>query len=71
MRESPNQVQNPRAPMGGETKQDQENYAGQPLGSCALAPALEHGNQSNKEKEECSAAQNSYQHDRILSRRQI
>lgn len=54
--------------MGGEANDDQKDHAGQSLGTCAFAPAPEHGNESNKEDEKCSPAKDLHQHGSESSR---
>ena len=40
--------------MGGESHRDNKYQADQATGNCALAPALEHGNHSNEEQQDCT-----------------
>jgi hypothetical protein len=42
-------VENPSAPSSREAKPDQKCQSDHPLEKRVFAPALEHGNQSNKE----------------------
>ena len=40
--------------MGGESHRDNKHEAEQAARNCALAPALEHGDRSNEEKQDCT-----------------
>jgi hypothetical protein len=57
-------MQNPRAPMSGKAKGNQEGQPCEPLRHCAFAPALEHSSQSNKEEDDGTAGKNLQKHDR-------
>jgi hypothetical protein len=42
----------PEAPKGGSAEKHDESYSGEAAGSGSFAPRLEHGNQSNKKKQD-------------------
>jgi len=49
--------------MGGEAHRDNKHQADQATGNCALAPALEHGNRSNEEQQDCTRGNNLVPHE--------
>jgi hypothetical protein len=56
-------MQYAHAPSRRKTKSDQKSQAGQPLRNCALAPTLEHGNQSNEKQDDSATGENLQKHD--------
>ncbi len=49
--------------MRGESHRDNKHQAEQTARNCALAPALEHGNRSNEEQQDCTHGNNLVPHE--------
>ena len=65
---APEAEQGSRSPGRRGAQQQNEKDADEPAGYCALAPALEHGDDSNEEKNDHDGAENLQQHDLRSSR---
>ena len=60
--DSPRAAHRPHTPNRSRASQRDEQHTDRVSGHITLAPALEHGKQSNKEERNCKHAENFHQH---------